>query len=89
MEGKEHKVASKGMQKVTKIQKYRRPLNINVGMVIFAVIFVYVCICISMYFKDNHIKPYEVREGSLASENLYTGSRIRALMCLSSGTFCF
>lgn len=70
-------MASKGMQKVTKIQKYRRPLNINVGMVIFAVIFVYVCICISMYFKDNHIKPYEVREGSLASENLYTGIALR------------
>ena len=70
-------MASKGTQKVTKIQKYRRPLNINVGMVIFAVIFVYVCICISMYFKDNHIKPYEVREGSLASENLYTGIALR------------
>lgn len=70
-------MASKGMQKVTKIQKYRRPLNINAGMVIFAVIFVYVCICISMYFKDNHIKPYEVREGSLASENLYTGIALR------------
>lgn len=70
-------MASKGTQKVTKIQKYRRPLNINVGMVIFAVIFVYVCICISMYFKDNHIKPYEVREGSLASENLYTSIALR------------
>lgn len=70
-------MASEGTQKVTKIQKYRRPLNINVGMVIFAVIFVYVCICISMYFKDNHIKPYEVREGSLASENLYTGIALR------------
>lgn len=63
--------------KVTKIKKYRKPLNINIGMVIFAVIFLYVCICISMYFKDNHIRPYEVREGSLSSENLYTGIIIR------------
>lgn len=70
-------MAGKNKSKVTKIKKYRRPLNINVGMVIFAVIFIYVCICISMYFKDNHIKPYEVREGSLASENLYTGIAIR------------
>lgn len=60
-----------------KIKKYRKPLNINIGMVIFAVIFIYVCICISMYFKDNHIKPYEVREGSLAAENLYTGIALR------------
>lgn len=70
-------MAGKNKSKVTKIKKYRRPLNINIGMVIFAVIFIYVCICISMYFKDNHIKPYEVREGSLASENLYTGIAIR------------
>lgn len=63
--------------KVTKIKKYRKPLNINIGMVIFAVIFIYVCICIGMYFKDNHIRPYEVREGSLSSDNLYTGVIIR------------
>ncbi len=70
-------MAGKGSSKVTKIKKYRKPLNINIGMVIFAVIFLYVCICISMYFKDNHIRPYEVREGSLSSENLYTGIIIR------------
>lgn len=63
--------------KVAKIKKYRKPLNLNIGMVIFAVIFIYVCICISMYFKDNHIKPYEVREGSLSSNNLYTGIILR------------
>ena len=70
-------MAGKGSSKVTKIKKYKKPLNINIGMVIFAVIFLYVCICISMYFKDNHIRPYEVREGSLSSENLYTGIIIR------------
>ena len=70
-------MAGKGSSKVTKIKKYRKPLNINIGMVIFAGIFLYVCICISMYFKDNHIRPYEVREGSLSSENLYTGIIIR------------
>lgn len=70
-------MADKKTTKVTKIKKYRKPLNINIGMVIFAVIFIYVCICISMYFKDNHIRPYEVREGSLSSENLYTGVAIR------------
>lgn len=63
--------------KMAKIKKYRKPLNLNIGMVIFAVIFIYVCICISMYFKDNHIKPYEVREGSLSSNNIYTGIILR------------
>lgn len=79
-------MVQKATTKVTKIKKYRRPLNINVGMVIFAVIFVYVCICISMYFKDNHIKPYEVREGSLASENLYTGIALREETVVTADT---
>lgn len=70
-------MADRGAKKVTKIKKYRKPLNINIGMVIFAVIFIYVCICISMYFKNNHIRPYEVREGSLFSNNLYTGIILR------------
>ncbi len=70
-------MAGNGSSKVTKIRKYRKPLNINIGMVIFAVIFIYVCICISMYFKDNHIRPYEVREGSLSAEKLYTGIVLR------------
>lgn len=70
-------MAGKRTKKVARIKKYRKPLNINVGMVIFAAVFIYVCICISMYFKDNHIRPYEVREGSLSSDNLYTGVVIR------------
>ncbi|HKM33263.1 MAG TPA: HlyD family efflux transporter periplasmic adaptor subunit [Lachnospiraceae bacterium] len=70
-------MAGKGNHKVSKIKKYRKPLNINIGMIIFAAIFLYICICIMMYFKDNHIKPYEVREGSLSSTNLYTGIVLR------------
>ena len=61
----------------SKVKKYRKPLNINIGMIIFAVIFIYVCICVAMYFKDNHIRPYEVREGALSTDNLYTGVVIR------------
>lgn len=60
-----------------KIKKYKKPVNINIGMVIFIFILVYVCFYVVAYFKDNHIRPYEVREGSLAAENLYTGIIIR------------
>lgn len=70
-------MSGKETRNVTKVRKYRKPLNINIGMIIFAVIFIYVCICIGMYFKDNHIRPYEVREGSLSTDNLYTGIVLR------------
>lgn len=59
------------------ITKYRRPINLNIGMIIFAAIFVYVVICIFMYFSTKHIVGYEVKEGSLSSDNMYKGIAIR------------
>lgn len=72
--------------KPAEIKKYRKPLNINIGMVIFVLILIYVCFYVFAYFKDNHIKPYEVREGSLASENLYTGIIIREEQTITSNS---
>lgn len=60
-----------------KITKYRRPLNINIGMIIFAVIFLYVVVCVIMYLSTDHIVGYEVKEGSLSSDNIYKGIALR------------
>ena len=60
-----------------KITKYRRPVNLNIGMVIFSVIFIYVVICVVMYFKTDHIVGYSVMEGSLTSNNIYKGIALR------------
>ena len=54
-----------------KIVKYRKPLNINIGMVIFAVIFIYIVICVFMYFTQKHIEGHQVKMGSLSSNNIY------------------
>lgn len=60
-----------------KIVKYRKPLNINIGMIIFAAIFVYIIICIFGYFTAKHIVPYEVTVGSLSTNNIYQGIAVR------------
>lgn len=60
-----------------KIVKYRRPLRINIGMVIFAVIFVYIIICIFMYFTQKHIEAHQVTMGSLSSNKIYKGIALR------------
>lgn len=60
-----------------KITKYRRPLNLNIGMVIFATIFVYVMICVIGYFRTEHIVGYSVKEGSLTSNTIYKGIALR------------
>lgn len=60
-----------------KIKKYRKPLNLNIGMIIFAVIFIYVLVCVIMYFQMGHIVRYEVKEGSLTTDKIYRGIAIR------------
>lgn len=64
-------------QNNNKITKYRKPLNINIGMIIFAVIFVYIVICVFMYFTSKHIIPYEVKAGSLSTNNIYKAVALR------------
>ena len=60
-----------------KITKYRRPLNFNICMLIFATIFVYVVICVIMYFRTDHVVGYSVKEGSLSSNSIYKGIALR------------
>lgn len=60
-----------------KIVKYKKPLNINIGMVIFAVIFVYIVICVFMYFTQKHIEGHQVLMGSLSANNIYRGIALR------------
>lgn len=60
-----------------KITKYRKPINLNIGMVVFAVILVYVVICVIMYFRTDHIVRYSVQEGSLTSNSIYKGIALR------------
>ncbi len=55
-------------------------------MVIFAVIFFYVVICVFLYFRTSHVVRYEVKEGSLATNNIYRGVAIREEMIVNTET---
>ena len=66
-----------GHNENNKVIKYRKPLNINIGMIIFAVIFIYILICVFMYFTQKHIESFQVKEGSLSSNNIYEGIALR------------
>ena len=64
-------------QNSNKITKYRKPLNLNIGMIIFAVIFIYIVICVFMYFTSKHIIWYEVKAGALSTNNIYKAVALR------------
>lgn len=66
------------------ITKYRRPINLNIGMIIFAAIFVYVVIFVFMYLSTKQIVGYEVKEGSLSSDNIYKGLALRTEKIVNS-----
>ena len=59
------------------IRPYRKPLNINIGIICFLVIMIYIIICTIMYFTSKHITGYEVKSGSLSITNVYEGIALR------------
>lgn len=65
-------------QRRNKIRQYRKPLHVNLGMIIFGIIAIYVAICVVLYLKSSPIRGYEVTMGSLAVNNIYQGFAIRS-----------
>lgn len=60
-----------------KIIPYRKRKQMNIGIVIFGIIFVYLIATIVMYITAPHITVYEVRQGSILKDNAYTGLALR------------
>ena len=49
----------------------------NLGIFLFAIVFLYLVITIISYFTSDTVSAYEVREGSIVRDNSYTGLVIR------------
>ncbi len=64
-------------KKNKKIVRYRHPLNLNIGMVIFAIIFIYMAFSIYSYIKRDKVQFYEVVEGNIVNDRQYTGIILR------------
>ena len=59
------------------IKKYRNKRELNIGIVLFAIIFLYLIITVIRSLTGVQIAAYEVREGSIVRDNSYTGLVIR------------
>lgn len=71
-------MAKKKKQKnLINLNRRRKFSNINVGVIIFAVMFIYIIICVVLFFTKGHINRYEVKKGSLSLSNVYTGMALR------------
>ncbi len=56
---------------------FRKPLNFNIGTLIFILLFIYVLVYAIMSFQTEQIIPYEVKEGSLAINYTYKALALR------------
>ena len=59
------------------ILKFRKQRQLNIGIVIFGIIFIYLVATVFMYITAPKITVYEVRQGSILKDNAYTGLVIR------------
>ncbi len=63
--------------KITKIQGHKKKWEMNIGILIFLIILIYLIITVLMYTTSKQISAYEVRKGSIVKDNSYTGFIIR------------
>lgn len=60
-----------------KVVQYRKPFNLNIGVIIFVVIFIYLVFNVFSYMTSTHISVYEVEQGTMAANNIYRGLILR------------
>lgn len=68
-------IAKKNSKKIVKYKKY---IGINIGTLLFGIVFVYMMVCIVMYLTSTHIAPYEVKKGSLSGNYKYTALALKS-----------
>lgn len=66
-----------GKKKNKKIIRYRRSFHINVGMIIFFLIFVYMAFYVYSYIRRDKVQFYEVEAGGIVNDKSYTGLILR------------
>ena len=60
-----------------KVVRYRRPLKINIGMIVFGIILLYLIFNVFFYLTKKHISVYEVQQGTIATNHVYRGLIVR------------
>lgn len=68
-----------------KISRIGKPINLNIGLIFFFVILVYLIISVVMYFTSKHIIGYQVKTGSLSVSNIYEGIALRDETVVTAG----
>lgn len=61
----------------TNIVAYKKKLHLNIGIVLFGIILIYLIATVIMYMATDRTTSYEVRMGSILNDTAYTGIALR------------
>ena len=75
-----------GRRRKNKIVSVRRKRPININLVFFGAVAVYICVICYMAMSSEHIAGYEVNAGSLSVNHTYTGLALREEKVYNAGT---
>lgn len=64
-------------KKNKKIVKFHKGSHLNIGVIVFLIIFIYMLYNIFQYFTTKQVAVYEVSQGTIAQNNTFTGLALR------------
>lgn len=64
-------------RKTININQYKSKREMNIGILIFTIVFIYLIVTIFTYATSKRISVYEVRQGSIVKDYSYTGLVLR------------
>ncbi len=74
----------KSRQEIADFHRYKNRRHLNIGIILYIAIFLYMIIYVVASTKTTRISPYEVKEGSLAANYTYRGIAIRDEQLITS-----
>ncbi len=71
---------------IKSLSDIRRIFSLNIGTVVFGILFIYLIVSIFMYITAGHVKSYQVTAGPLAKNQTYTGLAVYTEQLMSADT---
>lgn len=65
-------------KKKKNIVRYKKPIHLNIGIVVFAIVMIYFLIYLFNFLTNKHISIYEVQTGQIMRNSYYTGLILRS-----------
>lgn len=67
-----------------KVVKFKKRKSINIGIIVFVILFIYIAINVYLFFTKEQLTIYEVQEGTTAIDNRITGLILRKEKLIST-----